>query len=64
MTWLTDKAQLVHLVIPWKEKAYFSEAPELTKKPSKDSWEKVFFFYLQRMDSVATPIASSSRLFD
>lgn len=46
MTWLTDKAQLVHLVIPQKEKAYFSEVLEMSKKQTKDSWKKAFFFYL------------------
>lgn len=42
MTWLTDKAQLVHLIIPWKAKAYFPEDTEMAEKQWKDSWEKVF----------------------
>lgn len=59
MTWLIDKAQLVHLVIPW-EKVYFPEDTKMAKKQWKDSWEK-FSFYLHRTDYKATQIAFSSR---
>lgn len=59
MTWLPDKAQLVHLVIPWKEKAYIPEDTEMAKQ-----WKRAgrkFSFYLQRTDYKATQFAFSSR---